>query len=500
MLCGYPDIYDYDYDSHGGAGKFCLMGKGGHGTNPSQICAYLKLASGWGTVTDLDLYSSTTATVTAFPEPNYNHWYRYLKPGVSTEYFLVENRQSTERDDGLPASGVAVWHVDERGDRDNQSLEPNTVHANYELTLVQADNAWHFQNNSNTGDSRDLYYAGNSAASYDNTLTDFSSPHANWWDGTESGVHFSDFSVSGPSMTFQVAPARQVQVVPGTGLKFAKNEGESIQPASGWYTLTNAAGVSVEWTVSHAAAWLSAVPPGGTLPAFGTADVAIAPTPEAEALGPGLYAETLTFSNSLDAEAVTERTVSLLVWGRDYFTEYFDDSWFDLAYQSLTFEPDGSGSFYTVTREPASVFPCDTSAATALDLGDDDYVQVELSGGILVWLYGTSYSTFFVGSNGSVTFGSGDTDYTESLADHFGRPRISGLFDDLNPAAGGTVYAEKLADRTVVTYLNVPEYGTSTANSFQIEMFIDGVIRITYLGIAATDGLVGLSEGLARVS
>ena len=28
MLCGYPDLYDYDYDSKGGAGMFCLMGSG----------------------------------------------------------------------------------------------------------------------------------------------------------------------------------------------------------------------------------------------------------------------------------------------------------------------------------------------------------------------------------------------------------------------------------------------------------------------------------------
>jgi M6 family metalloprotease-like protein len=37
MLCDFPDIYDYDYDSMGGAGVFCLMNSGGHGTNPSQV-------------------------------------------------------------------------------------------------------------------------------------------------------------------------------------------------------------------------------------------------------------------------------------------------------------------------------------------------------------------------------------------------------------------------------------------------------------------------------
>ena len=31
MLCGFPDIYDYGYDSKGGAGIFCLMNSGGSG-------------------------------------------------------------------------------------------------------------------------------------------------------------------------------------------------------------------------------------------------------------------------------------------------------------------------------------------------------------------------------------------------------------------------------------------------------------------------------------
>jgi len=47
----------------------------------------------------------------------YNTFYRYQKPGVSTEYYLFENRQKTGRDSGLPAAGIAIWHVDELGDR-----------------------------------------------------------------------------------------------------------------------------------------------------------------------------------------------------------------------------------------------------------------------------------------------------------------------------------------------------------------------------------------------
>jgi len=156
MLCGFPDIYDYGYDSMGGAGVFSLMGRGGHGANPSQVDAYLKLAAGWTTVTEISSASNLTGTLAAAPTSGYENIYRYRRPGVATEYFLLENRQKVDRDAGLPASGIAVWHVDELGNRDNQSLTPNSSHLNYELTLVQADNLWHFEYNVNGGDAADL--------------------------------------------------------------------------------------------------------------------------------------------------------------------------------------------------------------------------------------------------------------------------------------------------------------------------------------------------------
>ena len=46
-----------------------------------------------------------------------------------------------------------------------------------------------------------------------------------------------------------------------------------------------------------------------------------------------------------------------------------------------------------------------------------------------------------------------------------------------------------------MTFQGVPEYSVSNSNSVQIELFFDGRIRITCLGIAATDGLIGLSRG-----
>ena len=205
MLCDYPDLYDYDKDSKGGAGIFCLMNSGGHGVNPVQVCAYLKRASGWATTLDLTVSSDLTASLSA-SGAGFNTFYRYAKPGVPTEYYLIENRQATGRDASLPASGIAVWHIDEQGDRDNQSLDYNTAHENYECTLMQADGRWDFQNNVNSGDDGDLFHSSNPAAEYQNVFNDGTQPSARWWDGSGSGLNLFAFSTSGNVMTFKVQP------------------------------------------------------------------------------------------------------------------------------------------------------------------------------------------------------------------------------------------------------------------------------------------------------
>ena len=181
----------------------------------------------------------------------------------------------------------------------------------------------------------------------------------------------------------------------------------------------------------------------------------------------------------------------------DYLTEMFSASDNDLDNISITFIPDGTANYYTACAESISVLPTDPSGGTSLPLGDDDSELVSLSA-MTVSLYGESYGDgeVWAGSNGYLTFGAGDTDYSESLADHFNLPRISALFDDLNPSAGGTVSYKQLGDRLTVTWENVPEFGTSNSNTFQIEMFFNGQIRISWLAIEATDGLAGLSGGL----
>ncbi|MFP6630198.1 MAG: S8 family serine peptidase [Myxococcota bacterium] len=178
----------------------------------------------------------------------------------------------------------------------------------------------------------------------------------------------------------------------------------------------------------------------------------------------------------------------------DYYTELFDSNDNDLSNVSLTLTPDGSVGFYCGSAESITSLPVDPTGGTQLILFDDDFQSVGIVGN-QVALYGTSYSTIYVGSNGYITFTSGDTDWTESLADHFSLPRISPLFDDLNPSVGGTISWRALADRVVVTWAGLPQWGTTDPNTFQVELHFDGTIVMSYLAIASPDGIAGLSEG-----
>jgi hypothetical protein len=177
----------------------------------------------------------------------------------------------------------------------------------------------------------------------------------------------------------------------------------------------------------------------------------------------------------------------------DYFTEQFDSD-NDLDFTRLTFQPNGSVDFYGGCSDPIASFPTDPAGGTTLSLSDDGNALVTLSGPT-VSLYGVSYDSFYVCANGYITFTASDGDYTETFADHFDLPRISALFDDLDPSAGGTVSWKELPDRVVVTFDDVPERSTSNINDFQYELFFSGVIAINFLEVAATDGIAGLSDG-----
>jgi len=189
MLCDYPDLYDYGYESSG-VGGYCLMCAGNNVSerNPIPISAYLKRLSGWaGNVTTI----THGATITL--EAGTNDFAIYSRGG--REYFLIENRRRTGRDASLPDEGLAIWHVDEEGDNSHEQM---TSGSHYELSLEQADGLFQLERQRNQiGDAGDLF-AGPLARFGDSTL-----PDSKWWNGTSSNLRIEEVSAADQSITFK---------------------------------------------------------------------------------------------------------------------------------------------------------------------------------------------------------------------------------------------------------------------------------------------------------
>jgi regulation of enolase protein 1 (concanavalin A-like superfamily) len=309
--------------------------------------------------------------------------------------------------------------------------------------------------------------------------------------GASAVVPASD-STSGVSEAFDLP--NNLSIAPGVGKTFRGPAGGGFYPDSGSFTLRNLGDVNLNWSATKSATWFNLLNTGGWIASGASTTLNYSLNSSAYALPAGVYTNIITFVNHNDA-GTQQRRFILRVGQQDHLAESFESADFDLDNMTLTFKPDGSTSFYRLCCAPATVFPVDPSGGTPLTLADDGFQTISITGGKKVFLYGVGYNSVHVGSNGFLTFLSGDIEYFESFEHHFAAPRISALFNDLNPTAGGTVTYKQLADRWVVTYQNIPEYGVANSNNMQVELFFDGTIRLTLLRVDTGHGIVGLSRG-----
>lgn len=175
---------------------------------------------------------------------------------------------------------------------------------------------------------------------------------------------------------------------------------------------------------------------------------------------------------------------------------------------SIVIQPAPANPF-DLTTPTAINFDADTDefavsfASAALDgtfganlgLGDDATTPVAFPTGFP--FLGTTYTTIHVNSDGNITFGTGDSASTpRDAARHTGGPpRISPLLVDLDPTAGGSVHADVRADRVVVTWNGVPEFGIPNSNTFQLVLHSNGDIDLVYDNVDASFAVVGVAEG-----
>lgn len=180
--------------------------------------------------------------------------------------------------------------------------------------------------------------------------------------------------------------------------------------------------------------------------------------------------------------------------GDGSFYQLFDGttSTFDLSNTSMTLVWSGSGYIVIPGASPV-VAP----TGSPLTLGDDVTVPVNLP--FALPCSAGPISAISLCSNGWLQFGSTTNNALgESVTGLLtGGPRLCFLWDDLNPSVGGTVNAEvDGAGVFHITFTNVPEYGTTNANTVQVSLSPSGNIELKYGAIAVLDSLVGLSTGV----
>jgi len=150
-----------------------------------------------------------------------------------------------------------------------------------------------------------------------------------------------------------------------------------------------------------------------------------------------------------------------------------------------------------------------SATGAAHSLGDDANKYVTM-GGEQFTFYGNTYSAFYIGSNGFVTFASTGASYPggNTIPSTFPpNNAIYAFWDDLNPASGaqGTIYTDLVdGNLYVIQYEGVEHYPNGDPETFEIVLDLDtGAILLQYLtvsdsswtsvGIENSDGTAGVS-------
>jgi hypothetical protein len=133
-----------------------------------------------------------------------------------------------------------------------------------------------------------------------------------------------------------------------------------------------------------------------------------------------------------------------------------------------------------------------------VDLGDDDTIEVPLAKPFS--FQGAARNSVFVNSNGSVSFGAGDTDFDATVPNFLaGPPRISSLWTDLDPTGSlgnpGVILVDTNSRPAAVHFVSVSEFFSSNPNYFSTELHDRGGIVLDWGPTARSEGLVGVTQG-----
>ena len=142
---GLPYLYDIDYSGGQGMGSWDIMDSGaynGDGFVPAGYTSYERWSLGWMDPIQLESENKSITGMKSLQDGGES--YVIYNPNNRNEYFLLENRQKTGWDAGLPGSGMLILHCD----YDETAWSNNQVNDDPEhqrLTWIPADNKYDYE-------------------------------------------------------------------------------------------------------------------------------------------------------------------------------------------------------------------------------------------------------------------------------------------------------------------------------------------------------------------
>ena len=171
----------------------------------------------------------------------------------------------------------------------------------------------------------------------------------------------------------------------------------------------------------------------------------------------------------------------------------------DLSGRRVTITPRPFGYTVSGSALPPGAYVGETGIP--VDLEDDDFAVIELP--FAFPYYGEEHTRGFVHSDGNFSFvypewSRLDRNYSRAAG---GPPRITPLFQDLDPSEGGQVLVSVQGGSLTVTWHEVPlwaEFGLGDRQTIQMTLFADGRIEFRYGDLNTPHGVVGVFPGEAN--
>ena len=187
-VLGAPDYYDTDYGTGGqynGNGHWDLNASGNYNNDsksPAHSNPYTKIyIYNWATVTTLSAQGTVTLQKSTL---NANNFYRY-NTTTANEFFIMENRQQTGFDVGVPGHGLLIYHA--HADLGSH-LGPNDINATapqyfYPVCASASTNPGATPASYGSNDGDGTTYPGTSNKT---SFTDATTPNAKSWAGVNT--------------------------------------------------------------------------------------------------------------------------------------------------------------------------------------------------------------------------------------------------------------------------------------------------------------------------